>query len=253
MLLCSELQTFAILKTKAAQKTICCIILNLASQTSFEAMKITQAKHITSQTDWRKCPPPERPEYAFIGRSNVGKSSLINMLCNQRHLASTSSMPGKTRVINHFLINDAWFMVDLPGYGWARVGKSQRQEFQSMIDDYLQNRPNLITTFVLIDIRHEPQDNDVHFMTELGLRGLPFAMVFTKADKLSKTAAQLKVDAYTQFMMGAWAECPPCFITSAEKMTGKDEILTYIDSLHAHFKKPHHSTHSFQKSHNKNV
>ncbi|TAF35489.1 MAG: YihA family ribosome biogenesis GTP-binding protein [Cytophagales bacterium] len=207
-------------------------------------MKTLKAKHICSQTDWTKCPPPVKPEYAFIGRSNVGKSSLINMLCGQSHLANVSSMPGKTRVINHFLIDEKWFMVDLPGYGWAKVSKSKREEFQKMIDDYLLNRPNLLTTFVLIDIRHEPQDNDIDFMTELGLRQIPFAMVFTKADKLSPTAAQKSVETYLKYMSTAWEESPPYFITSAEKKAGREDVLKYIESLHVYFKPVYHKNHN---------
>jgi GTP-binding protein len=188
-----------------------------------------------SNTDYRKCPPPEQPEYAFIGRSNVGKSSLINTLVNQKGLAKTSATPGKTQLINHFMINDTWYLVDLPGYGYAKVSKVDRAKFEKMIDGYLTNRSNLLCTFVLIDIRHEPQTNDMNFMRMLGEKGIPFCIVFTKADKEKKAAVQKKVDFYSKVMKQYWAELPKMFITSSETKEGRDEILAYIDALNEKF------------------
>ncbi len=198
-------------------------------------MIIKSAKFVMSNTDYRKCPPPEQPEYAFIGRSNVGKSSLINTLVNQKGLAKTSSTPGKTQLINHFMINDTWYLVDLPGYGYAKVSKVERAKFEKMIDGYLTNRSNLLCTFVLIDIRHEPQTNDMNFMRMLGEKGIPFCIVFTKADKEKKAAVQKNVDFYSKIMKQYWAELPKMFITSSETKEGKDEILAYISSLNENF------------------
>lgn len=198
-------------------------------------MIIKSAKFVMSNTDYRKCPPPEQPEYAFIGRSNVGKSSLINTLVNQKGLAKTSATPGKTQLINHFMINDTWYLVDLPGYGYAKVSKVDRAKFEKMIDGYLTNRSNLLCTFVLIDIRHEPQTNDMNFMRMLGEKGIPFCIVFTKADKEKKAAVQKKVDFYSKVMKQYWAELPKMFITSSETKEGRDEILAYIDALNEKF------------------
>jgi len=198
-------------------------------------MIIKSAKFVMSNTDYRKCPPPEQPEYAFIGRSNVGKSSLINTLVNQKGLAKTSSTPGKTQLINHFMINDTWYLVDLPGYGYAKVSKVERAKFEKMIDGYLTNRSNLLCTFVLIDIRHEPQTNDMNFMRMLGEKGIPFCIVFTKADKEKKAAVQKNVDFYSKIMKQYWAELPKMFITSSETKEGRDEILAYISSLNENF------------------
>jgi GTP-binding protein len=194
-------------------------------------MMIKSAKFVMSNTDYRKCPPPEKPEYAFIGRSNVGKSSLINTLVNQKGLAKTSSTPGKTQLINHFMINDTWYLVDLPGYGYAKVSKVERAKFEKMIEGYLTNRSNLLCTFVLIDIRHEPQTNDMNFMRMLGEKGIPFCIVFTKADKEKKATVQKNVDFYSKVMKQYWAELPKMFITSSESKEGREEILAYIQSL----------------------
>ncbi|MFY7786895.1 MAG: ribosome biogenesis GTP-binding protein YihA/YsxC [Thermoflexibacteraceae bacterium] len=198
-------------------------------------MIIKSAKFVMSNTDYRKCPPPEKPEYAFIGRSNVGKSSLINMLVNVKGLAKTSSTPGKTQLINHFAINDAWYLVDLPGYGYAKVSKVDRAKFEKMIDGYLNNRSNLLCTFVLIDVRHEPQTNDMNFMRMLGEKGIPFCIVFTKADKEKKATVQKKIDFYGKVMKQYWAELPKMFVTSSETQEGREEILTYINTLNESF------------------
>lgn len=194
-------------------------------------MQIHSAKFISSNSEVSKCPEGNLPEYAFIGRSNVGKSSLINMLTARKGLAKTSATPGKTQVINHFMINDHWYLVDLPGYGYAKVSQTSRARFSAMIEKYLQQRSNLICTFVLIDIRHEPQTNDMDFMSWMLEQQLPFAMIFTKADKLSKTAAAKAVAHYTELALQYWAEMPPVFISSAEVGQGREEILFYIESL----------------------
>jgi GTP-binding protein len=194
-------------------------------------MIIHTAKFLCSNTEYEKCPPQTMPEYAFIGRSNVGKSSLINMLVNINGLAKTSQTPGKTQLINHFIVNDKWYLVDLPGYGYAKVGKASLAKFEKMIEGYLANRENLHCIFVLIDIRHEPQTNDMNFMRQLGENGLPFVIVFTKADKLSATAVQRNLTHYEKVMKQYWTDMPKKFVTSAEKKTGRDEILNYIDEL----------------------
>lgn len=194
-------------------------------------MQIRSAKFISSNSDVAKCPEGNLPEYAFIGRSNVGKSSLINMLTARKGLAKTSATPGKTQMINHFMINDNWYLVDLPGYGYAKVSQTSRARFAAMIEKYLQQRSNLVCTFVLIDIRHEPQTNDMDFMSWMLEQQLPFAMIFTKADKLSKTAVAKAVAHYTELALQYWAEMPPVFISSAETGEGRNEILSYIESL----------------------
>jgi GTP-binding protein len=199
-------------------------------------MKVTQATFLMSNSDYQKCPHPDKPEYAFIGRSNVGKSSLINSVVNRKDLAKTSQTPGKTQLINHFIINQNWYLVDLPGYGYAKVSKVERAKFEKMIHDYLTLRPNLICTFVLVDVRHEPQKIDIDFMERLGENGIPFYIIFTKADKLSKTAVEQNVAIYTQKMLEHWEEMPQYFITSSVSGTGRDEILSTIDSLNAGFK-----------------
>lgn len=169
------------------------------------------------------------PEYAFIGRSNVGKSSLINMLTNRKNLAKTSGRPGKTQLINHFLINKNWHLVDLPGYGYARVSKTSKAKFQKFITDYFQHRRQLVCGFVLVDVRHEPQSIDREFMEWLGENGIPFAIIFTKADKLKPNALLRNVEAYkTKLLEGIWEEMPPYFVTSATDSTGKDDVLNYI-------------------------
>ncbi|MCS6967818.1 MAG: ribosome biogenesis GTP-binding protein YihA/YsxC [Cytophagales bacterium] len=199
-------------------------------------MHIRSARFISSNVDVSKCPAGHLPEYAFIGRSNVGKSSLINMLTGCKNLAKTSATPGKTQVINHFLVNENWYLADLPGYGYAKVSQEKRQQFASMIENYLQRRSNLVCTFVLIDIRHEPQDNDVHFMNWMIENQLPFSMIFTKADKISATAAKKAVESYKEFLLRHWEEVPPVFISSARTGLGRNEILAYIEQLNSLWK-----------------
>ncbi len=195
-------------------------------------MKITSAEFVMSNSDVAKCPKESLPEYAFIGRSNVGKSSLINMLVNDKNLAKTSGRPGKTQLINHFKINKNWFLVDLPGYGYARVSKKEKKTFQKYITQYFLKRKQLVCAFVLVDIRHEPQPIDLEFMEWLGTNGLPFAIVFTKADKLKEGAIQNHVDTYlNKLVEGAWEEAPPHFVTSSAKHLGKEELLGYIDDI----------------------
>lgn len=199
-------------------------------------MQIRSAKFIGSSSDVSKCPSGHLPEYAFIGRSNVGKSSLINMLTGRKGLAKTSATPGKTQVINHFLINESWYLVDLPGYGYAKVSREKQAQFSAMIDRYLQGRANLVCTFVLIDIRHEPQTNDTDFMNRMIEHQLPFALIFTKADKLSKTAVARSVAQYTETALQYWTEMPPVFVSSLETGQGRAEILAYINNLNQLFK-----------------
>ncbi|MAW21265.1 MAG: YihA family ribosome biogenesis GTP-binding protein [Flavobacteriales bacterium] len=200
-------------------------------------MKIKSAEFVISNTNYKICPTPEIPEYAFIGRSNVGKSSLINALANNRKLAKTSGNPGKTQLINHFLINNNWYLVDLPGYGFARVSKVKRAEFHNMISEYLLNRLNLICLFVLIDSRHKPQQIDQEFMKWLAEKRIPFTIVFTKSDKLGKTALSDNIKKYKATMLQQWEWLPEIFITSAEKKEGLNGILTYIERLNPQFKK----------------
>ncbi|RPD48607.1 YihA family ribosome biogenesis GTP-binding protein [Hymenobacter sediminis] len=194
-------------------------------------MNIQEAKFLMSNSRVEDCPPPTLPEYAFIGRSNVGKSSLINMLTGQKGLAKTSSLPGKTQLINHFLINNKWYLVDLPGYGYARVSKESRVKWGRMINYYLRKRENLACVFVLIDSRHEPQAVDLEFMEQLGSEGVPFVMVFTKADKQSGSRTQQNVTDYLQKMEQSWDEVPRHFITSAEDKTGREDILQFIEEV----------------------
>lgn len=199
-------------------------------------MKINSAKFIISNTDVRKCPNSPFPEYAFIGRSNVGKSSLINMLTNHKNLAKTSGKPGKTQLINHFLINESWYLVDLPGYGYAKVSKDKRQTFQKFIKDYFNKRMQLACTFVLIDSRHEPQKIDLEFMEYLGENGIPFCIVFTKSDKLTRTGIDKNIAHYKKVMLESWEEMPTHFITSSESGKGKDEILDFIQQVNLSLK-----------------
>ena len=182
-----------------------------------------------SNSQVAKCPKDRLPEYAFIGRSNVGKSSLINMLTNCKNLAKTSGRPGKTQLINHFKIDDRWFLVDLPGYGYARVSKTTKQVFQRFITDYFEQREQLVSAFVLVDIRHEPQKIDVEFMQWLGERAIPFAIIFTKADKLKPQAIERNVATYKEALLEWWEEIPPYFVTSAQNKTGKEELTQYIE------------------------
>lgn len=182
-----------------------------------------------SNSQVAKCPKDRLPEYAFIGRSNVGKSSLINMLTNCKNLAKTSGRPGKTQLINHFKIDDRWFLVDLPGYGYARVSKTTKQVFQRFITDYFEQREQLVSAFVLVDIRHQPQKIDVEFMQWLGERAIPFAIIFTKADKLKPQAIERNVATYKEALLEWWEEFPPYFVTSAQNKTGKEELTQYIE------------------------
>lgn len=198
---------------------------------TFVTMTITSAKFHISNSQVEKCPQTALHEYAFIGRSNVGKSSLINMLTGKRKLAMTSSTPGKTTLINHFIINDSWYIVDLPGYGYARRSKSEREKLQHIIDGYILGRPQMTCLFVLVDSRLEPQKIDLEFMTWLGENGVPFAIVFTKADKLGKVALQTNIDAYKARLLEQWDELPPVFVTSSESGLGREELLDYIDEL----------------------
>ncbi|MBS7373565.1 MAG: ribosome biogenesis GTP-binding protein YihA/YsxC [Muribaculaceae bacterium] len=194
-------------------------------------MNIKSATFEISNTDVRKCPPGNKPEYAFIGRSNVGKSSLINMLTNRNGLAKTSSTPGKTLLINHFLINDAWYIVDLPGYGYAQRGKESREKLKHIIQSYILGRAQMTNLFVLVDSRHKPQKIDLEFMQWLGENEVPFSIVFTKMDKLGKEAGQRNVEAYKAQLLEQWEELPPLFITSSEDRRGRDELLNYIEEI----------------------
>ena len=194
-------------------------------------MEIKIAEFVISNTDYRKCPEGTKPEYAFIGRSNVGKSSLINMLTNRKGLAMTSQKPGKTLLINHFLINNQWFLVDLPGYGFAQRGKEQREQLRRLIETYVLHREQLTCLFVLLDCRHEPQKIDLEFMEWLGENGVPFAIIFTKADKLSRSRLMENVESYKQHLLETWEELPPIFLSSSEAKAGREEILDYIDSI----------------------
>ena len=195
-------------------------------------MNIRNAKYEVSNARVDMCPQVEVPEYAFIGRSNVGKSSLINMLTRRKGLAKTSQMPGKTLLINHFSINDGeWYIVDLPGYGYASRGKNQREEINKIIRNYIMRREQMTCLFVLLDCRHEAQKIDLEFINWLGEEGVPFAIVFTKADKLGPNAAAAKVEAYKKVLLENWEELPPIFLTSSEKGTGRDELLAYIDAI----------------------
>ncbi len=199
-------------------------------------MKIKSADFVMSNSDVAKCPNEPIPEYAFIGRSNVGKSSLINMLTEKKSLAKTSGRPGKTQLINHFKINGNWFLVDLPGYGYARVSKRDKNIFQNYITNYFLQRQQLVCSFVLIDIRHEPQKVDMEFMQWLGEHAIPFAIIFTKADKLKPQAIERQVDHYIkELLSGAWEEAPQHFVTSSSKRIGRDEVLGYIDAINLDF------------------
>ncbi|MBR1513065.1 MAG: YihA family ribosome biogenesis GTP-binding protein [Bacteroidales bacterium] len=196
-------------------------------------MQINKAEFLMSNTRFEFLPNDNIPEYAFIGRSNVGKSSLINMLVQRRGLAKTSSVPGKTVAINHFIVNDAWYLVDLPGYGYAQHSKKTREQWRVMINNYILRRRNLVCTFVLVDARLEPQNNDLGFMEWLGENHMPFCIVFTKADKVSKAELDRNVAALKQRLLEDWEELPPMFVTSAEKRQGRDEVLNYIEAQNA--------------------
>jgi GTP-binding protein len=194
-------------------------------------MIVKKAEFIKSSPDYTQCPQIGLPEYAFIGRSNVGKSSLINMLTNRHKLAQVSSTPGKTVLINHFLINNEWYLVDLPGYGYAKTHKNKRNELKSMVDNYILKREQLTLLFVLIDGRHDPQDIDVNFINNLGENQTPFALIFTKADKLSKSALNRNIDSLKNKLSEMWEELPPIFAESAETGLGKQEILDFIEKV----------------------
>lgn len=194
-------------------------------------MDVKNARFVVSNSDVRKCPATGLPEYAFIGRSNVGKSSLINMLVRQKGLAMTSSTPGKTMLINHFIVDDSWYIVDLPGYGYARRGKEGREAIRRIIDSYVLEREEMTCLFVLLDCRHEPQKIDLEFIRFLGENGVPFALVFTKQDKISKGALEKNVEVYKATLLETWEELPPIFCTSAEKSLGRNELLDYIDGI----------------------
>lgn len=199
-------------------------------------MEITSAEFKISNTRLDKCPKDGLPEYAFIGRSNVGKSSLINMLARKPKLAMTSSTPGKTLLINHFLINKQWYLVDLPGYGYAKRGKKQQEKIRQIIENYILNREELTCLFVLIDCRHEPQTIDLEFIEWLGENGIPFAIIFTKADKLGSGKARDNVNNYLHRLEEQWEELPPHFLTSSEKKLGRKEVLDYIESINQSLK-----------------
>ena len=199
-------------------------------------MNIKSAAFLQSNTKIDKLPAANKPEYAFIGRSNVGKSSLINMLTNRKQLAKTSSTPGKTITINHFLINENWYLVDLPGYGFAQRSKKDREAWKIMLDNYIKNRKNLVSMFVLVDSRIEPQKIDLEFFEWLGENGVPFSIIFTKADKLSVGKAKANVNDYMKKLGEQWEELPPVFISSSEKKMGRTEILDYIESINQSLK-----------------
>lgn len=199
-------------------------------------MKIKQANFSKSSQDISECPPADRHEYAFIGRSNVGKSSLINALTNRKSLAKTSGVPGKTQLINHFDIDNKWYLVDLPGYGWAKVSKSEKNKWGKFIEAYLLNRENLVSIFLLIDIRHEPQKIDLEFIEWLGVNQRSFSIIFTKADKLSKNKIAQSVNFYKKELNKTWEELPKCFITSSVDLSGKEDVLSYISELNESIK-----------------
>lgn len=201
-----------------------------------ETMEITNAEFIISNTDVRKCPAGNLPEYAFIGRSNVGKSSLINMLTGRKGLAMTSATPGKTMLINHFLINRSWYIVDLPGYGYAKRGFKGQEQIRNIIESYILQRPQMTSLFVLIDSRHEPQPIDLQFIEWLGENGIPFSLVFTKADKLKAGKLKANVESYLKKLEEQWEELPPCFVTSSESRQGRKEILDYIETINRQIK-----------------
>jgi GTP-binding protein len=203
-------------------------------------MEIISSQYLISNADYRQCPGPDRPEYAFIGRSNVGKSSLINMLCNNKNLAKTSAAPGKTQLINHFeIVSDdkkKWYLVDLPGYGYAKVSQSSRRRWEQMIENYIRKRENLVCLFVLIDSRHDPQQTDIDFINQLGRWQTPFVIVFTKIDKSKPAATQRHVNSFLSSLKENWEQAPPHFITSAISKEGRKILLGYIATLNNSFK-----------------
>lgn len=191
-------------------------------------MQIKSAEFVKSSEKWQSCPEPNLPEYAFIGRSNVGKSSLINAMLNRKDLAKTSQTPGKTQLINHFLVNENWYLTDLPGYGYAKVSKTLRKDFEKLITNYILERKNLVNLFVLVDIRHNPQKIDLEFVEWCGESGVPFSIVFTKADKMKPNAAVRNVEDYKEELLKTWEELPEMYVSSAEKKEGTEEILKFI-------------------------
>jgi GTP-binding protein len=196
-------------------------------------MVINDARILMSNSNYLQCPKPELPEYAFIGRSNVGKSSLINMLTGRKGLAKISGTPGKTRLINHFIINDSWYLVDLPGYGFAKISKTIQFKWEKMLEDYLIHRSNLMTTFILIDARLEPQRADIEFISWFGEKELPFALLFTKTDKLSNTRVISNLENYKKILLQQWEEPPLSILTSAKTGKGKDQVLQYIEEMNS--------------------
>lgn len=193
-------------------------------------MVIKTAEFVKSSGKWQDCPEPNLPEYAFIGRSNVGKSSLINAMLNHKDLAKTSQTPGKTQLINHFIINESWYLTDLPGYGYARVSKSMRRDFEKIITNYILNRKNLVNLFVLVDVRHTPQKIDIEFIEWCGENGVPFSIVFTKSDKLKPNTILTNVEDYKTELLKTWEDLPEIYVTSAEKKLGGDKILKFIST-----------------------
>lgn len=202
-------------------------------------MIIKSAEFVKSSGKWQDCPLPDLPEYAFIGRSNVGKSSLINGMLHRKDLAKTSQTPGKTQLINHFLINENWYLTDLPGYGYARVSKSLRKDFEKLITNYILHRKNLVNLFVLIDSRHAPQKIDLEFIEWCGENGIPFSIVFTKGDKLKPAVAVANVEHYQNELLKTWEDLPETYLTSAEKREGTDEILKFITKTNEFLHKNH--------------
>jgi len=199
-------------------------------------MEILTAEFIQSNSDYRKCPAEDKPEYAFIGRSNVGKSSLINMLCGKKGLAKTSATPGKTQLINHFMINGKWYLVDLPGYGYAKTARTEREKWDTMIRNYMMYRKNLMSVFVLIDIRIAPQEKDLDFINWMGEQSIPFAIIFTKADKQTRIKNDFSVKRFTNQLLRTWENIPPSFISSSETKKGKEEVLNYIEESNKLFR-----------------
>lgn len=202
-------------------------------------MKIKSAEFVISNSDVSKCPETKLPEYAFIGRSNVGKSSLINSITNRKDLAKTSGRPGKTQLINHFLINQSWYLVDLPGYGYARVSKTAKKTFQKFITQYFEKREQMLCAFVLIDSRHKPQPIDMEFMTWMGEHQVPFCIIFTKADKMKPQALERNINDYQAEMLQTWTEMPQYFVTSSASGLGKEEVLDFIQSINDGFLPKH--------------
>lgn len=200
-------------------------------------MEINSATYVISSPDFTKCPPPDKAEYAFIGRSNVGKSSVINMVTNNQKLAKTSGTPGKTQLINHFLINQSWFIVDLPGYGFAKVSQRDRRRWEQMIENYLRKRENLVNVFVLIDSRHTPQKIDLDFVNQLGKWEIPFALIFTKSDKETQRTVSANVKSFLNAMRSEWEFLPPHFVTSAIKKLGREKLLQFIGGLNQEYAK----------------